>query len=62
MWNSHEPQGDTDLLAAIDDAAAEVAAGFGVNHSGNVLLGHQVCVELFAAFCLFPVAIYIKTW
>lgn len=44
----------SDLLTALDDAAAEVAAGFGVNHSGDVLLGHQVCVELFAAFCLFP--------
>ncbi len=43
----------SDLLAALDDAAAEVTAGFGVNHSGDVLLGHQVCVELFAAFCLF---------
>lgn len=44
------------LLTALDDAAAEVATGFWVDHSGHMLLGHQICVKLLAALCLFPIA------
>lgn len=42
------------LLAAGDGAAAEVSAGFGVDHSGNVFLRHQVSEELLTALRLLP--------
>lgn len=62
MRISHESRRVSDLLAALDDAAAEVAAGFGVDHSGHVLFGHQVRVELLAAFSFFPVRDQAKHW
>lgn len=42
------------LLAAGDGTAAEVSTGFGVDHGGNVLFGHEVCEELLTALCLLP--------
>lgn len=42
------------LLTAGDGAAAEVSAGFGVDHGGNVLLRHQVGEKLLTAFHLLP--------
>lgn len=42
------------LLTAGDGAAAEVSAGFGIDHGGDVLLGHQVGKELLAALHLLP--------
>lgn len=43
-----------DLLAAGNGAAAKVSAGFGVDHGGDMLLGHQVGEELLAALRLLP--------
>lgn len=43
------------LLAAGDGAAAQVSAGFGVDHGGNVFLRHQVSEELLTALRLLPV-------
>lgn len=42
------------LLTAGDGTAAEVSAGFGVDHGGNMLLRHQVRKELLAALRLLP--------
>lgn len=42
------------LLAAGDGAAAQVSAGLGVDHGGNVFLRHQVGEELLAALRLLP--------
>lgn len=44
------------LLAAGDGAAAQVSAGFGVDHGWNVFLRHQVREELLTALCLLPVS------
>lgn len=42
------------LFAAGDGAAAEVSAGFRVDHGGNVFLRHQISEELLAALRLLP--------
>ena len=36
----------SNLLTAFDDTAAEVPTGFGVDHGGHVLFGHEISEEL----------------
>lgn len=59
----------THLLTAFYDTTAEMAAGFWIHHSGNMLLSLQVNEEFLAAFCLFPelknstsVSLRLKPW
>lgn len=59
----------TYLLTAFYDTTAKMAAGFGIHHSGDMLLSLQVNEEFLAAFCLFPelknsisVSLRLKSW